>query len=324
MSKELTLTDRRDVWVEKYRPNSLDEIVGHDKIIEQLKNHVENEEIPNLLFAGPAGVGKTATAVAIAKELYGNNWREYFLELNASDERGIDVVREHIKDYANTSLAHGFQRIIFLDESDALTSDAQSALRRTMEKYADQIIFIFSCNYPRQIVPAIQSRCVRLQFGPIDDDVVKKRLIDISQNENVNITDDGLDAIIYVADGDLRMAIQTLQTVSVFEDEIVEDDVYDIMSYARPDQVEKMILLAGSGKFKESREKLMELINNQGVDSGTILDIMHDIIWELDISDDLKVTMANHIGEIDYRITRGADEKIQMQALLSEFTLMNK
>lgn len=315
---------RKTQWVEKYRPDSLDDIVGQDIIIEQLKQHVENEEIPNLLFAGPSGVGKTASAVAIAKDLYGDNWNEFILELNASDDRGIDVVRDRIKDYANTSLASGFQRIVFLDESDSLTDDAQAALRRTMEQHTDQIIFILSCNYPRKIIPAIQSRCVRFQFSPIDDDTIQDRLVEIADNEGIEITNDGLDAITYISDGDMRNAIYTLQTVSVFEDIVEEENVYSIMSYARPDEIKKMVLFAGSGRFEESLDMLEEQMEEKGIDAGTILDVMHEIIWDLDIDDELMVNMANYIGEVDYRIAQGANTDIQMQALLSEFTLMGK
>lgn len=314
----------RPQWVERYRPNSLDDIVGQDEIIEKLKEHVEKEEIPNLLFAGPSGVGKTASAVAIAKDLYGDNYSEFILELNASDDRGIDVVRDRIKEYANTSLATGFQRIIFLDESDALTDDAQAALRRTMEQYTDRIIFILSCNYPRRIIPAIQSRCVRFQFGPIDDYIIQDRLVDIADKEDITITNDGLDAITYIADGDMRKAIYTLQTTSIFEDVVEEEDVFSSMSYAYPDEIKHMILLAGSGKFEKALDELNEQMDNKGIDSGTILDVMHDVIWDLDIDDELMVNMANHIGETDYRITEGANTDIQMQALLSEFTLMGK
>lgn len=315
-------TGSRNVWVEQYRPNSLDDVVGHDDVIRKLKHYVQKSEVPNLMFAGPAGVGKTASAIAIAKELYGNEWGEFFLELNASDDRGIDIVRERIKDYASTSMATDFQRIIFLDESDSLTDQAQAALRRTMERYTDQIIFIFSCNYPRKIIPAIQSRCTRFHFGPIDDEIIKKRLSKVANAENVTITEDALDAIAFIADGDMRMAIQALQSVSVLEDEVNEDTVYTIMSHARPEEIEELILLAGSGQFEESLDKLEELMYERGISSGIILDTMHDIIWDLKIRDELIVRMANHIGEIDYRISQGANEHIQMPALLSEFTLM--
>lgn len=313
---------QREIFVEKYRPNTIDDVVGHPNITESLKRYIENQEVPNLLFEGPSGVGKTASAIALARELYGDNWREFYLELNASDERGIDVVRDKIKDYSSTSLAGNFQRMVFLDEADSLTDDAQSALRRTMERYADKIIYIYSCNYPDKIIPAIQSRCTRFHFGPIDDEIIKGRVNEIAENEDIEITQDGLNAIAFSSNGDLRMAIQTLQSVSVFEETITEDRVYTIMSHPDPDEVEEMILLAGSGQFNDSIDKLEKLMYTQGMSSGTILDVMHDIIWELQINEKLMVRLANQIGETDYRISQGGNEHIQMPALLSEFSLM--
>ncbi|MEF8915090.1 AAA family ATPase, partial [Natronomonas sp.] len=148
----------REIWIEKYRPQTLDEVVGHESITQRLKEYIKQQDLPHLLFAGPAGVGKTTSAVAIAKEVYGDDWRENFLELNASDQRGIDVVRDRIKSFARASFGGYDHRIIFLDEADALTSDAQSALRRTMEQFSDNTRFILSCNYSSQIIDPIQSR----------------------------------------------------------------------------------------------------------------------------------------------------------------------
>ena len=169
-------TGRDEIWVEKYRPERLEGVVGHEAIISRVQSYVERDDLPHLLFAGPAGTGKTATAQAIAKQLYGEDWQENFLELNASDERGIDVVRERIKDFARTSFGGYNYRIIFLDEADALTSDAQSALRRTMEQFSKNTRFILSCNYSSKIIDPIQSRTAVFRFSPIADEAVIDRM----------------------------------------------------------------------------------------------------------------------------------------------------
>ncbi|MFB6185478.1 MAG: replication factor C small subunit, partial [Halobacteriaceae archaeon] len=197
-------TGREEIWIEKYRPQTLDDIAGHEHIVERLKSYVEKNELPHLLFAGEAGTGKTSAAMAIARELYGNEWQENFLELNASDERGIDVVRERIKDFARSSFGGFAYRIIFLDEADSLTSDAQSALRRTMEQFSNNVRFILSCNYSSQIIDPIQSRCAVFRFSPLSDEVIEEYIQMIADEEDITITDDGIDALVYAANGDMR------------------------------------------------------------------------------------------------------------------------
>src|SRR6056297_2859074 len=185
---------RQEIWVEKYRPERLEDVVGHEAIVERLDRYVERDELPHLLFAGPAGTGKTASAVAIAKELYGDDWQDNFLELNASDQRGIDVVRDRIKDFARSSFGGHDYRVIFLDEADALTDDAQSALRRTMAQFSNNTRFILSCNYSSRIIDPIQSRCAVFRFSQLADDAVAARVRDIADNEGIEYTDDGIDA----------------------------------------------------------------------------------------------------------------------------------
>jgi len=202
---------REEVWIEKYRPQTLDDVMGHENIVGRLKSYVSRNDLSHMLFSGPAGTGKTTCATAIARELYGDDWREHFLELNASDERGIDVVRDRIKNFARTSFGGVEYRIIFLDEADALTSDAQSALRRTMEQFSNNVRFILSCNYSSQIIDPIQSRCAVFRFSPLADDAVAEEIRTIAAEEDIELTEDGLDALVYAADGDMRKAINGLQ-----------------------------------------------------------------------------------------------------------------
>jgi len=170
-----------DVWTEKHRPDTLDEIVGQEKIVGRLKAFVEEGTIPHLMFGGPAGTGKTTSAISLAKDLYGDEWKQNFMETNASDERGIDVVRDRIKDFARTKPVNAEYKIIFLDEADALTSDAQQALRRTMEQFSDNCRFILSCNYSSKIIDPIQSRCAVFRFNRLEEEDVKKYIKRIAE-----------------------------------------------------------------------------------------------------------------------------------------------
>ena len=312
---------RQEIWVEKYRPERLADVVGHEAIISRVESYVERDDLPHLLFAGPAGTGKTATAQAIAKELYGEDWRENFLELNASDERGIDVVRDRIKNFARTSFGEYNYRIIFLDEADALTSDAQSALRRTMEQFSNNTRFILSCNYSSQIIDPIQSRCAVFRFTPLGDDTVRERIRDIAETEGIEYTEDGLDALVYAADGDMRRAINALQAASATGELVDEDTVYTITSTARPEEIEEMVTRALDGDFAGARARLSEMITERGLAGGDIIDQLHRSVWEFDLSDEAAVNLMDRLGEADYRISTGANEQVQLEALLAAIAL---
>ena len=207
------MNSMQDIWVEKYRPKKLDDIVGQDDIMERLKAYVKTKTVPHMIFAGPAGVGKTTSVLALAREVFGEEtWKQNFHELNASDERGIGIVRGKIKDFARTAPIGKTQfKIIFLDEADSLTTDAQAALRRTIEKYTHICRFILSVNYSSKIIEPIQSRCAVFRFRPIKSEDVKKYMRKIATKEKLEITSDGLETLIFISRGDLRKAINTLQ-----------------------------------------------------------------------------------------------------------------
>lgn len=311
----------REVWIEKYRPESLSDVAGHETIVERLENYIEQNDLPHLLFAGPAGVGKTTCSVAIAKEIYGEQWQENFLELNASDERGIDVVRDRIKSFARSSFGGYNYRIIFLDEADALTSDAQSALRRTMEQFSHNTRFVLSCNYSSKIIDPIQSRCTVFRFSPLADDAVAEQIRGIADVEGIDITEEGVEALVYAAGGDMRKAINDLQAAGVLGETVDEDAVYGIASTARPEEIEEMVRLALDGDFTAARSTLETLLTEEGIAGDDIVDQLHRSVWEYDLPERETVQLMDRIGETDYRLTIGANERVQLEALLAGLAL---
>ncbi|MBX0295573.1 replication factor C small subunit [Haloarcula nitratireducens] len=308
---------REEVWIEKYRPERLGDVMGHEDIVGRLQSYVDRNDLSHMLFSGPAGTGKTTCATAIARELYGDDWQENFLELNASDERGIDVVRDRIKNFARTSFGGYEYRIIFLDEADALTSDAQSALRRTMEQFSNNVRFILSCNYSSQIIDPIQSRCAVFRFSPLSDDAVGAEIRHIAEEEGIELTDDGLDALVYAADGDMRKAINGLQAASVSGDTVDEQAVYAITSTARPEEIHEMVQSALDGDFTAARATLDRLLTEEGIAGGDVIDQLHRSVWEFDVDDEAAVRILERVGETDYRITQGANETVQLEAMLA-------
>ena len=312
---------RGEIWIEKYRPETLTEVVGHEDIVGRLESYVAQNDLPHLLFSGPAGVGKTTSAMAIAREVYGEDWRENFLELNASDERGIDVVRDRIKDFARTSFGGYDYRIIFLDEADALTSDAQSALRRTMEQFANNTRFVLSCNYSSQIIDPIQSRCAVFRFGPLAEEAVGEYVSQVATREGIEVTDDGVDALVYAADGDMRKALNGLQAAATTGQTVDEEAVYAITATARPEAIEAMVEAALAGDFTAARAKLDDLLTDAGLGGGDVIDQLHRSAWEFDLDDAATVRLLERVGETDYRITQGANERLQLEALLASLAL---
>ncbi|MHC1609573.1 MAG: replication factor C small subunit [Candidatus Methanofastidiosia archaeon] len=307
-------------WTEKYRPQTLDEVVGRPYIIERLRSYVERKNMPHLLFAGPSGVGKTTCALALAREMYGESWHQNFQETNASDERGINVVRERIKDFARTMALGGNFKIIFLDESDALTSDAQNALRRTMEIYTSTCRFILSCNYSSKIIAPIQSRCAVFRFGPLAEDAIEEKLRRMEESEGITITQDGIEAIKYIAEGDMRKAENILQAAAFLGKEINQELVYQVSSRARPEEIEDMIQAAITGNFMVARKLLDSLLIDKGLSGDDIITQTHKQIISLDIPEDIKVDFIDKIGEHEFRLVEGANERIQLEALLARIS----
>jgi len=312
-------------WTERYRPKTLSDVVGQKQIVERLQAYAKVKDMMNMMFVGPAGVGKTTCAVALANELYGDEVNRNFLELNASDERGIDIIRGKIKSFAGTLAFGGVPfKIIFLDESDSLTRDAQNALRRTMEKYTRTCRFILSANYSSKILPPIQSRCALFRFNGLKDDEIKEMLNHVSKKEGIEIKEDAFDALIYVSEGDMRKAINILQVASTLDKIVTQEIVYTVASKAQPHEVKAMLELALKGNFLEARKLLYELFYTRALSGEDVLLQVYREVDNLDIDEKQKVVVMDSIGETSFRLTEGSNERIQLEAFLAKLILLNK
>lgn len=312
-----------DLWVESYRPKTLKEMVGQEEVVKRLQGFLEKKSLPNMIFAGPPGVGKTTAALCLARELYGEGWRQNLMELNASDERKIETIRTKVKEYARSRPVGTFPyKLLLMDEADALTNDAQHALRRMMEMYAPTCRFILDCNYLSRIIEPIQSRCAIFKFGRLTDEDISKMLDRIAKAEKLTVEPSAMKAIVYLSEGDMRRAINILQAAAAVSRRITEKAIYEVTARTRPEEVREMAELALSGKFEEARKKLYELLIDKGLAGEDVLDQLHREIFNLELPESVKINLLEKLGEIDFRLTEGGNERIQLEALLAHFVLM--
>ena len=312
------------MWTEKYRPKNLDDMINQVDIISRLKNFVKEKSMPNLLFVGPAGVGKSTSILALARDLYGSGYGNYILELNASDERGIDVIRDKVKNFARTAaIASDVSfKLLVLDEADSLTSPAQHALRRTMEIYTKTCRFCLIGNYSENIIDPIQSRGSVFRFKPLSEEDTKEWISTIATKEEVHLLDAGLDAVYEASMGDLRKAINLLQAAAAVQGSKVDDvAVYSILGRVSPRKVRYMIDLSLKGEFIEAREALRSLLIDEGLAASDIIRIVYSEVIRLDIPEIWKVRLSDTIGETDYRLIQGATAEVQLGTLLAKFAL---
>lgn len=315
------------MWAEKYRPQSLDEMVNQTEIVSRFKTFVEEKNLPHLLLVGPAGVGKTTSILALARDLYGPSYRSFILELNASDERGIAVIREKVKNFARTAaIASPVSfKILIMDEADHLTSDAQHALRRTMEIYTKTCRFCLLGNYSENIIDPIQSRCSVFRFSPLEELDLKNHIGEIAEKENLDIVDEGLDAICQASKGDVRKAINLLQAAAANQKVIDDVAIYNLLGNVSPEKVQEMLAVALDGRFLESRELLRELLIDQGLAPDDIIrNIYREIMRHSTLTEQIKVKLSDTIGEVDYRLTQGSRAEIQISTLLAHLSVIGE
>lgn len=310
------------IWTEKYRPRTFSEMRGQKGIVQKVEAFVKQKNMPHLMFSGPAGVGKTTLSLIIARELFGEEWRNNFLELNASDERGIDVIRNKVKDFARTrAIGNVPFKIIYLDECDALTSEAQQALRRTMENYTQTCRFILSCNYSSKIIDPIQSRCAIFKFKPLEKEDILKILENIEKSENLKITESARLALIDICQGDIRKLENILQSCAAMGNNVDEEVVYSLASVAKPKEIKKVLEHALANKFIDARNELLNLMTNYGLSGLDVIKQIQKEILDLNIDGRKQMQLMEKCGEAEFRISEGSDEFLQIESFLASVAL---
>ena len=305
-------------WVEKYRPTKLHEITGNEETIKRLQVFGEQGNVPNIIIAGPPGIGKTTSILCLARQLLGASYKEAVLELNASNDRGIDVVRNKIKMFAQqkVTLPRGRHKIIILDEADSMTSGAQQALRRTMELFSKSTRFALACNQSDKIIEAIQSRCAVLRYTKLTDAQVLERLLDICEKENVVKTDDGLEAIVFTAQGDMRQAINNLQSTHAGFGFVNTENVFKVCDEPHPLLIKEMLMHCVSANIDEAY-KIMAHLWKMGYSAVDIITNIFRVCKNLEMAEYLKLEFIKEIGYTHMRIVEGVSSLLQMTGLLA-------
>jgi replication factor C small subunit len=308
-----------EVLIEKYRPKKLDEVIGQYEIIKRLKKYVERKNVPNLLLTGPRGSAKTASAHCIARELFKDDFSLNFKEFNASDERGINTVRDKIKDYANVkSIGDVKFKIILLDEAESLTSDAQNALKRTLEIYTNSCRFILTCNYSSKIIEPLQSRCAIYRFKKLSPQNIMKICKNVCDKESIQVQQEVLESIAYVSDGDARRAIGIIETARLTSESniITIDDIYQVASLIDKKTIIDIIKTALSGNFVSARIMIDDLLID-GLSSLDIIKQTMDRVEDMSIDDKTKIELICIIGEAHWRISEGEDDAIGLHHMIA-------
>ena len=310
------------IWTEKYRPQKFSEVMGQEDVLKRVEALTNTLNIPHLLFAGPAGTGKSTIALIVVKELFGKDWKENYLELNASDERGINIVREKVKNFTRTkSFGNVPFKVIFLDEADALTPEAQQALRRTMENYSTTCRFILSCNYSSKIIDPIQSRCAIFRFKLLERKDIEKYLKRIADEENLTISPEALETLYEGSEGDCRRATNILQSTASISPIINYELVSTIISNAKPKDIKIVLDYALAGDFRQARDKLLDVMLKESISGQDVIKAIQKEIWNLPIEPEIKVKLTEKTGEYEFRIVEGSDPFIQLEALIASFVL---
>ncbi|XP_028314280.1 replication factor C subunit 5 [Gouania willdenowi] len=315
------LQTRNLPWVEKYRPQSLDDLISHQDILSTIQRFISQDKLPHLLFYGPPGTGKTSTILACARQLYKEReFNSMVLELNASDDRGIDVVRGPILSFASTRtiFKKGF-KLVILDEADAMTQDAQNALRRVIEKYTENTRFCLIGNYLSKIIPALQSRCTRFRFGPLSPDQMIPRLEFVIQQENIDITPDGMKAIVTLSSGDMRRSLNILQSTSMAYDKVSEETVYTCTGHPLRSDIANILDWCLNQDFTTAYKQILQLKTLKGLALNDILTDIHLLVHRVDFPPAVRIELLIKLADIEHRLASGTSEKIQLSSMVAAF-----
>nr|CCA21065.1 replication factor C subunit 5 putative [Albugo laibachii Nc14] len=305
-------------WVEKYRPSRMDDIIAHKGIVSTINQLVEKQKLPHLLFYGPPGTGKTSMIIAIARKIYGKHFSSMVLELNASDDRGIDVVRNQIKEFAGTKkLFSSGAKLIILDEADSMTNDAQFSLRRVIEKYTKHTRFCLICNYVSKIIPALQSRCMRFRFAPLGVTQVGDRVKQIRDLEKIDLTDGGFDALMQLGKGDMRRILNILQAASLAYATVNEENVYLCTGNPVPEDIAAICHSLWNDSFAEAVSKCQAIQMTKGYATTDIMKEVYHNTTEVDLPAKCQHFIYDELAKLEHRLATGASEKLQLISLVS-------
>lgn len=309
-------------WIEKYRPETLDDVYGQNDVVETVRKFVHEGRLPHLLFYGPPGTGKTSTIVALAREIYGKNYKNMVLELNASDDRGIDVVRNQIKEFASTRqiFSKGF-KLIILDEADAMTNAAQNALRRIIEKYTKNTRFCILANYAHKLTPALLSRCTRFRFQPLPQQAIERRINNVLAHEHLNLTPEATKALLKLSGGDMRRALNVLQASKATlddetKDQVTEDTIYECIGAPHPRAIETAL----ESILKDDWGTAFYTVNKIRVAKGlALIDLIEGIVSILedyDLKQQTRTALLCKLSDIEYAIAKGGNDRVQCSATI--------
>ncbi|KRX11179.1 Protein kinase-like domain [Pseudocohnilembus persalinus] len=319
-------------WVEKYRPSKLEDLIAHESIVQTIEKFVDENRLPNLLFYGPPGTGKTSTIIALAKQIYGDAYKSNVLEMNASDERGINSVREVIKDFVSTSqisfkkvVGPRRPKLVILDEADNMTNAAQFALRRLIEKFSNNARFCLICNYVSKIIPALQSRCTRFKFRHLDLQQAKPRIQEICENEGINCTEKGVIAAFALCEGDMRRVVNMLQSLSLSQSKskanVVIDDqyVYNYTGNITPQDIEQINNILMTENIQNAYKLIKEMQIVKGISLQVIIKDLNLFLIEVDMDTRMKEFIIQRLADIEYRMSINGDEKVQLLSLIGAY-----
>lgn len=306
-----------ELWVERHRPRTVGDIKGQTSVVQRLASYATMKDFPHLLFAGPPGTGKTTAAMALTRDVFGKEFRQNLLEMNASDERKLESIRTKVKQFARTAPFGGASfKIIFLDEADALTNDAQGALRRIMEQYAETCRFILSCNYSSKIIEPIQSRCAVFRFRPLAEAEVSDQVHSVAKSEGVSLDDEAAEALVRISQGDLRKAITALQVAAALDSKITRNLIYETSATAPPESLHQYLMACRQDGFHAARRRLRELLDRYGLAGTDFVNQLHRELYGADFLTEIqKLDLTELMAEIDFRLVEGGGESVQLDAL---------